>query len=184
MPDHSRSASPTRPIHFYVDDAPYFITASTYQHRRLLTDAIKVGLRDSLHHTFADYGWTFDHWVILDDHYHLLGRSRSGRDLPRILNKVHHQTAQRINQRLTPERREGGPIWYNYWDYCPRTEREYNLRLCYLLNNPVKHGYVTNLHDWPWSSFESLFGERQDEGMRQLFLDHREYRTLSLPEDQ
>ncbi|MGB0723570.1 MAG: hypothetical protein ACPGU7_14365, partial [Gammaproteobacteria bacterium] len=74
-------------------------------------------------------------------------------------------------------------VWHNYWDYCPRDEREYRVRLCYLLNNPVKHGYVSDLHDWPWSSFHRLIGEGGEEGLRRIFMDHPEYRGLRLAED-
>ena len=171
------------PVHYYLDHSPYFITAATYHHQRLLTDPIKPELHRTLHRVFAEYGWRIDHWVILDDHYHLLARSHTGRDRPRIINKVHNQTAQRINRSLPADRRAHQRVWYNYWDYCPRNERDYRVRLCYLLNNPYKHGYVEDLHDWPWSSFRSLFGERGDEETRRLFRDHPEYRSLRLPED-
>jgi putative transposase len=137
----------------------------------------KAYLRDILLAVFADYGWTLDAWVILDNHYHLLGNSRKSRDLTRIINNIHNQTAQRINQRFPPQHRASPYVWCNYWDYNPRNEREYNARLCYLLNNPRQHGYVERLQDWPWSSFAAT------SKLRELFEQHREYRTLIIPED-
>jgi putative transposase len=172
-----KSTCVDKPAHSYVDDAPYFITAATHQHQKLLDDENKAYLRDILHTVFAEYGWTLDAWVILDNHYHLLGNSRKGRDLTRIINKIHNQTAQRINQRFPPRHRASPYIWCNYWDYNPRNEREYNARLCYLLNNPRQHGYVERLQDWPWSSFAAT------SKLRELFEQHREYRTLIIPED-
>ena len=166
------------PSHSHLDSAAYFITAATYRHQRLLGPESKVHLRELLQRVFADYGWRLEHWVILDNHYHLLATSHAGRDLPRIINKVHNLSAQEINRQRAHER-----VWCNYWDYCPRHERDYQVRLCYLLNNPCKHGYVQNLHDWPWSSFATLYGEREEDGMRRLFREYREYRDLELPED-
>ena len=170
-------------MHYYLDDTPYFITAATYKHQKLLDAEIKGLLRDLLQSVFAEYGWRLDHWVILDDHYHLLGSSRRGRDLPRIIGKVHNQSAQQVNLRHPPSRRLHAEVWCNYWDYCPRDERDYRVRLCYLLDNPVKHGYVRNLHLWPWSSFGTLFEREEDAGMRRMFREHRAYRDLRLPED-
>jgi putative transposase len=136
-----------------------------------------------LHEVCAEYGWRLDHWVILDDHYHLLATSRCGRDMARIIGKVHNRMAQEIHRLHPSSNREQERVWWNYWDYCPRTQREYDVRLCYLLNNPCKHGYVDRLPAWPWSSFHRHFATHGDAPLRQLFQTHREYRELVLPED-
>lgn len=167
------------PRHSYVDDTPYFITAATYQHRRLLNDEIKTLLQQLLQEVFTEYSWRLDHWVILDNHYHLLATSRHGRDLPKIINKIHALSSQRIRC-LTPLPKQ---VWYNYWDYCPRNQREYDVRLCYLLSNPFKHGYVEGLKDWCWSSFHQLFKREGGEALRERFREYRAYRELVLPED-
>lgn len=171
----------TVPKHYYVDHAPYFITVAIDHHQKLLFSAAKDKLHDLLLEVFTEYGWSLDYWVILDNHYHVLGNSRIGRDLPKILNKVHNQSAQFINQHLPS--RDTRQVWRNYWDYCPRNEYDYNVRLCYLLNNPVKHGYVGNLYDWEWSSFAQTYARLGDEKMRGLFQAHQDYRKLVLPED-
>jgi putative transposase len=167
----------TRPMHLYVDDSAYFITASLYQHRRLLNDDIKTYLVTLMHEVFSQYGWVLNEWVVLDNHYHVLCKSRKGRDLPKIMGKLHRLSASLI--------RENNPmlesrVWYNYWDYCPRNDKEYNTRLCYLLNNPRKHGYVEKLDDWQWSSFHQY---TEKEHLRKLFHDHKDYQTLALPEE-
>lgn len=141
-------------------------------------------LRDLLREVFTEYGWRLEHWVILDNHYHLLATSRTGRDLPKIITKIHNKSAQAVNRHFPPNERADPRVWYNYWDHCPRNEKDYNVRLCYLLNNPFKHGYVGDLKDWPWSSFGDLFGRKEDQGMRQLFRENREYRELVLAEDE
>lgn len=178
-----KGGSRSSPLHYYIDHSAYFITAATYRHQPLLDDTLKECLIELFHATFAEYGWQVDHWVVLNDHYHLLANSHHGKALPRIIGKIHNLTAQRINRRYPPETREHAKVWHNYWDYCPRNEREYNIRLCYLLNNPVKHGYVDNLADWRWSSFHRLMAEQGDEALRATFREHWEYRELSLPED-
>ncbi|MGD8588522.1 MAG: transposase [Chromatiales bacterium] len=183
MKNPNRGGSSSTPTHFYVDDAAYFITAATYRHQRLLDDTLKDRLQDLLHQVYAEFAWQLQHWVILDDHYHLLANSRCGRDLPRIIGKVHSLSARLINQRQPPESREHSQVWCNYWDYCPRDEREYNLRLCYLLYNPIKHGYVERLGDWRWSSFAALLAAEGEQALRGVFREHREFHELELPAD-
>jgi putative transposase len=167
------------PTHLFVDDTPYFITAAIYLKRPLLkSPELKHLLRERIKHCFAQYHWGLHHWVILDNHYHLLGKSRVGLDLARMMTDIHAYTGYYIKQATHTQER----VWWNYWDYCPRNERDYRIRQNYLLNNPIKHGYVDNLRDYPFSSFhETLAGQGAD-GLRQQFRDHPEFRALVLGE--
>ena len=75
------------------------------------------------------------------------------------------------------------PIWWNYWDYCPRDEKDYLIRLNYGLINPVKHGYVTNLVDYAYSSFHATYDMLGREVLAQQFKDYPGYKDLQLDED-
>jgi putative transposase len=114
----------------------------------------------------------------LDNHYHVLGRSKKGDDLSSIFRRVHSKAAIFIREQTNCEK----PVWWNYWDYCPRSEADYMVRLNYLLNNPLKHGYVTNLQDYPYSSFHQLFEEVGREKLGKQFRDYAGYKTLVLRE--
>ena len=158
---------------------PYFITAAIYQKRMLLADPIvKHRLLDLLQGYFSQYDWELHHWVILDNHYHLLGRSHQGEDMESIFRNVHSKSADLI-QGLT---RCEMPVWWNYWDYCPRNETEYMTRLNYLLLNPIKHGYVDNLHDYPFSSFHPLIADVGRNALKAQFQAYPDYKTLVLQE--
>ena len=65
---------------------------------------------------FERFSWEFQHRVILDNHYHVLSKSRRGDDLPKIIKNIHGVSGFHI-KRLTQAQ---NPIWWNYWDYCPR----------------------------------------------------------------
>jgi len=166
----------TRPLHLYCNNTAYFLTASTLHHRKLLRDDHKTRLIRLIQATFTEYDWQLHEWVILDNHYHLLCQSKQGKDLPKIIRKIHSLSARFIKKDNNIE----GRVWYNYWDYCPRNEKEYNTRLCYLLNNPYKHGYVEHLKDWEWSSFHKY---SEKEALRSKFQKYSDYRTLNLFED-
>ena len=168
------------PVHFFCDDSSYFITAAIYNKRPLLADKqIKTTLLELIQTLFQEKGWTVEHWVILDNHYHLLGNSRKGKDLSKIIQGIHGQSGFLISQITNCEK----PIWWNYWDYCPRDEKEYLIRLNYLLNNPIKHNYVTDLNHYQFSSFQSYLGKIGRADLIKQFRENPEYQELKLETD-
>jgi putative transposase len=54
------------------------------------------------------------------------------------------------------------------------------IRLNYLFNNPIKHGYVTNLTDYPYSSFHLMLQKQGREALIKQFKEYPEYKTLDL----
>lgn len=175
------SKNPHNPAHLFIDNSPYFITSTIYQKRKLLAqDHIKNNLLATIQETVAEKNWQLKDWVILDNHYHLMLISKKGTDLSKIIGKIHMQTANFIGEQLKAEK----PIWWNYWDYCPRDEKDYYIRLNYLFNNPVKHGYVTNLADYPYSSFYQMLEKQGRDNLVQQFKQYPDYKKLSLDEDE
>jgi putative transposase len=71
----------------------------------------------------------------------------------------------------------------NYWDYCPRDQKDYHARLNYLLYNPVKHGYVSDLKDYPQSSFQGLFQALGKERLAEQIRDRPDFRMLEVMGD-
>ena len=168
------------PAHLFLDNTPYFITAIIYQKRHLLAkDDVKYYLLSVIKESFANKGWILNDWVILNNHYHLLVVSNKGKDLSKIMSRIHMLSAQFICKELNAEK----PIWWNYWDYCPRNERDYFVHLNYLFNNPVKHGYVANLLDYPFSSFSQLLEMQGRDNLVNQFRGYSEYKCLQLVED-
>ncbi|NJN95280.1 MAG: hypothetical protein HC875_14820 [Anaerolineales bacterium] len=174
-----RKDYPHNPTHIFADDTLYFITAAIYQKRPLLqAPQLKQLLLERIRLCFDNHHWELHHWVILDNHYHLLGKSCVGQDLSRIMTDIHAFSGYHIKQVTHTQER----VWWNYWDYCPRNEQDYMIRLIYLLNNPVKHGYVANLHDYPFSSFQEALTTYGSENLRHQFQAHPEFRALILRE--
>jgi len=168
------------PAHLQLDRAQYFVTGAIYRRRPLLRDHdVKQYLLETMRDCLAEKAWQLEHWVILDNHYHLMATSALGGDLPKIFRKLHVLSARYILDRQHSEL----PIWWNYWDYCPRDERDYYVRLNYLLNNPVKHGYASRLEDYPYSSFGQTLASLGRERLARQFTEHAGYRSLNLPED-
>lgn len=61
---------------------------------------------------------------------------------------------RRSNVRV--KRREHG-IWQRrHWEHLIRDERDYQAHVNYVHINPVKHGLVKQVKDWPYSTFHKL----------------------------
>ncbi|MEI6333994.1 MAG: hypothetical protein WCS87_05500 [Methylococcaceae bacterium] len=168
------------PAHLFVDNAAYFISSAIYQKRPLLASAIiKQHLIVTIKECLSEKNWLLNDWVILDNHYHFLAISRKGEDMPKIFRKIHVLSAQFIQMQVECDR----PIWWNYWDYCPRNEEDYLVRLNYLFNNPIKHGYVNNLYDYPFSSFHQYVKKQGRTLLVKQFKDYPNYKNLIIAED-
>jgi putative transposase len=167
------------PAHLFVDDTFYFITGAVYRKRPLLDSPdLKLRLLELFRGYFDKHTWNLHHWVILDNHYHLIGKSRKGKDLTAIIRNVHIISAKEIYRETACEK----PVWWNYWDYCPRNEKDYMTRVNYLLYNPVRHGYVKDLRHYPFSSFNKVYAETGRDSMVKQFRNYPDYKTLVLHE--
>ena len=171
---------PHTPAHLFMDDTPYFITGAIHNRRELLkTDALKHELLLCMRTVFSSYHWELQHWVILANHYHRMATSRRGKDMPAMIGELHSRSAHFIRQATPCEL----PVWWNYWDYCPRDEQDYHRHLNYLLYNPVKHGYVTDLRQYAWSSFHELFARLGRDALVRQFQAYADFRSLDLADD-
>ncbi len=48
-------------------------------------------------------------------------------------------------------------IWQRrYWEHLIRDERDYQAHMDYVHINPLKHGLVKRVSDWPYSTFHRL----------------------------
>ena len=112
-----------RPPHLYLDDTFYMITGSVlYSQAFLRPDWAKEVLLQKIKELIPEYGFRCHAWGILDDHYHILIKTRIGRDLAKLMQRLHSITSLQMN------RREGCPgrqVWYSYWDTCMRSEQDF-----------------------------------------------------------
>jgi putative transposase len=72
------------------------------------------------------------------------------------LLKSHFSRAMPAGERLSPsrvKRRERG-IWQRrFWAHLLTDQDDFNAHFDYIHWNPVKHGWVRQVADWPYSSF-------------------------------
>ena len=137
----------------------YFFTVNLLKRdQHLLTEHI-----DSLRHAFRvvkpQRGFHIDAIVILPEHLHCIltlpeaddDFSSLWRDLKKIFSKQLPATEYRSDIRL--QRHERG-IWQRrFWEHAIRNDLDYQQHVDYIHYNPVKHGWVMRVNDWPYSSF-------------------------------
>jgi len=140
-----------RPPHIYVDNADYFLTMATYEHHSLFdTDEKKWLLKTALDHAVNTSGYFLHGWVILCSHLHVLIRITLGATLPGFVSRITGKSGIELNKL---DGKPGRRVWYQYWDRCVRNESDFYVRLNYIHQNCVKHGYVDDMSLYLFSSY-------------------------------
>ena len=143
--------------------ATYFFTVVTDRRRPLFTDPLaRKLLRHAL--AFTRRRLPFELWatVLLPDHMHCIWKLPNGDDdfstRWSMLKRTFSKEWRRLGGDLSPvsasrrDHRELGVWQRRFWEHLIRDERELYAYRDYIHLNPVKHGYVAEPHQWPWSS--------------------------------
>lgn len=155
------------PPHIYLDDTWYMITSPVRDGQRLLRpEGCKDLVRDQLKALVVEFKLNLAAWVILDNHSHILVKSRVGTEVSRFVGRWHGRTSYDLN---AADNTRGRQVWHNYWDTCIRIERDYWTRFNYIHHNPIKHGYVRQIEDWAYSSYGYYLAHRGKEWLMDLF---------------
>jgi len=150
MPNYRRACVP---------GATYFFTVNLRDRSSdLLVREIQL-LRDTVRAVKARYPFHIDAWVVLPEHMHCLWTLPAGdADFALRWQAIKFAFSRRLprDESRSPAhavRRERG-IWQRrYWEHLIRDEQDYQRHFDYIHCNPLKHGHVTRVCDWPYSSF-------------------------------
>jgi putative transposase len=139
--------------------AAYFFTVVLADRESgLLVEQVEM-LRAAVRREMAVHPFHIDAWVVLPDHMHCIWTLPPGdadystrwknikaafsRALPRdeLLSTVQKKRGER-------------GIWQRrFWEHTIRDDADYLVHLNYVHLNPLKHGLVEHVKDWPYSSF-------------------------------
>jgi putative transposase len=148
----------------YVAGGTYFFTVVTYRRRRFLTSDLA---RTCLHEAFEKIRekWPFEvvAIVLLPDHWHTVwtlprGDSRYSLRLQKIKEVFTRSFLAKggIDLPQSRSRVEHGlrGVWQKrFWEHTIDDEGDLKRCVDYVHWNPKKHGLVTSVKDWQWSSF-------------------------------
>ncbi len=123
----------------------------------ILVDRIDA-LRGAVRAVRQAHPFHIDAWVVLPDHMHCVWtlpsdddayaarvqsiKARFSRDVPAGRRRPSHVA-----------RREKGVWQRRFWEHHIRDDTDYQNHVSYCWHNPVKHGFVEDVRQWPYSSW-------------------------------
>jgi len=154
MPDYRRAWHPGGTYFFTVNLLQRQGNDLLIRHVDLLREVV-ASVRKR--HPFIIHGW-----VVLPEHLHCVIELPSNdadfatrwRLIKIAFSKALPKTERRSQVRMA--RNERG-IWQRrYWEHLIRDEADFRAYMDYVHINPLKHGLVKRLADWPYSTFHGL----------------------------
>jgi putative transposase len=146
----------------FIRGGSFFFTANLAERRlRLLVDHIDL-LRQAFRDVRRRHPFDIDAIVVLPDHLHAIWRLPEGDAdfaLRWRLIKTMFSRGLRADERKSASRVKKGErgIWQRrYWEHTLRDEEDFARHADYIHFNPVKHGHVSRVRDWPYSSFHRM----------------------------
>jgi putative transposase len=142
----------------HLPGGTYFFTVTLANRRSTaLVDRVH-DLRAAFRATMATAPFSIDAIVVLPEHLHaILSLPHDDADYPNRWRRIKsHFTSAVIAEGspLVPDPRGEYRIWqHRYWEHTIRDEDDFARHVDYIHINPVKHGLVTHVADWPYSSF-------------------------------
>ena len=143
----------------FVPGGTWFFTVTLLDRRKtLLVDQIGA-LRESTRWTIDRHPFRIDAFVVLPDHIHAIWTLPPGdSDFPlrwRLIKQRFSRSMPRGEPLSTVRRARGERgIWQRrFWEHLIRDDADYQRHVEYCYINPVKHGLVRRICDWPYSSF-------------------------------
>ena len=154
MPDYRRAWHP---------GGTYFFTVNALQRpgNALLTRHIEP-LRDAVREVRQRHPFTIHGWVVLPEHMHCVIELPPGdanfATRWRLIKSSFSKRLPAVEHRSTVRQARGERgLWQRrYWEHLIRDERDFAAHMDYLHFNPVKHGHVSCVADWPYSTFHRL----------------------------
>ena len=145
---------------FQHPGATWFFTVNLAERHdnQLLTGQIDL-LRMAFSQVKATHPFQIDAVVILPEHLHCIWTLPAGDSdfstrwgLIKAYFSRHISKGERISQ-SRGKRGERGVWQRRFWEHLIRDEADYRQHIDYIHWNPVKHGWVKYVKDWPHSSF-------------------------------
>ena len=144
-------------VRAYLPGGSFFFTVVTHQRKRVFSDDVTVDiLRKVVQEVRQRLPFAVDAWVVLPNHMHAVWTLPEG---DADFSKRWGLIKATFTKRVVAAALVGAgvplfPLWQpRFWEHRIRDERDFAAHIDYVYINPVKHGLVTSVADWPWSSF-------------------------------
>jgi putative transposase len=142
----------------FVPGGTYFFTLTLVDRRSsALVDHVDA-LRAAFRRARRERPFTIDAIVVLPDHLHaILSLPPADADYPGRWRLIKTLFSNRVIAAGVTVRRHGNDelaLWQRrFWEHTIRSDDDLGRHVDYIHFNPVKHGLVSRVGDWPHSSF-------------------------------
>ena len=148
----------------YVPGGSFFFTVVTERHAPILcTDTSRIFLRTAIRECRQRWPFRIDAMVLPGNHLHAIWTLPEGdtrysarwgwikKEFTKAYLAAGGNEQARSGSRIRQRRR--GVLQRRFWEHALRDEEDYARHFDYIHYNPVKHGYVESVQDWPYSTF-------------------------------
>jgi len=145
-----------------IPGASYFFTVNTFRRQKVLTDdRIYAALKQAIRAVKDQLPFFIEAFVLLPDHLHCIWTLPDGdAEYAKRWNLIKRLTSQQTRDLIARpdnashhKRGELGLWQRRFWEHQIRDEQDFERHVDYIHWNPVKHGYVKAVVQWPYSSF-------------------------------
>jgi len=122
----------------------YFLTTSVSKRRQIFTDPERAFIiLDAIQWLHDSGDFRIDAAVVMPDHVHLAGRLGES-TLVKVMHTLKSYSANRLSKSGIKT-----PIWQKgYYDHAIRDDHDYEVRIQYLIENPVRAKLVAKPEDY------------------------------------
>ena len=144
----------------YRPGGTYFFTLTLADRRQDWLFSHIAALKQSVHAEQQRAPFSLQAWVVLPEHLHLLMRLPDGdHDFSNRIRRIKGNFSRQLPRgavRASQLQKSERGIWQRrFWEHLIRDERDWQQHFDYIHYNPVKHGQVQRVIDWPHSSFQA-----------------------------
>jgi putative transposase len=146
----------------FIAGGSFFFTVNLSDRRLpLLTERID-DLRAAFREVRERHPFTTEAVVVLPDHLHVVWTLPEGdADFSTRWRQIKSAFSRKLpgGEAISDSRSARGErgIWQRrYWEHTIRDENDFSRHIDYVHINPLKHGLVMRVRDWPYSSFHRM----------------------------
>ena len=146
----------SRPIHFEVKGAIYFVTSRTANGEHFLAEpGYKQAVVDAIQAKTGELGVSVTAYVVMPNHYHLLLGLSSEMKIDKAMKHINGYSAFALNKVLQRK----GAFWQGgFFDFVVLQEKKFTGKVNYIHYNPVRWGLVEQPQDYKYSSAGDFMG--------------------------
>ena len=142
----------------WISGGTYFFTVTLADRRSQVLIKHLVLLREAFRCVRRERPFRIDVVVVLPDHLHTIWSLPEGdSDYPGRWRAIKSRFTRAVRERDVPlisNTKGEYNLWQRrYWEHTIRDEDDLQRHVDYIHYNPVKHGLVKRVADWPYSSF-------------------------------